>query len=111
VALAFSRRHAQGDWGIVPDGALTHYRDEQGERATCSSVRSERRASSRPAERGSRATLTVEEERQFRKNRQLTDELGATIVRLRGTMVDEVVAYVWAHNLATVAIDHLQAAP
>jgi K+-sensing histidine kinase KdpD len=33
---------------------------------------------------GERGPQTVEEERQLRKNLQLGDELGATVVRLRG---------------------------
>jgi two-component system, OmpR family, sensor histidine kinase KdpD len=36
----------------------------------------------------------------------VADELGATVVRLRGTVADELVAYAQAHNVATVVIGH-----
>jgi two-component system sensor histidine kinase KdpD len=55
---------------------------------------------------GGRGPQTVEEERQLRKNLQLADELGATVVRLRGKVADELVAYAQAHNVATVVIGH-----
>jgi two-component system sensor histidine kinase KdpD len=53
-----------------------------------------------------REPRTVEEERQLRKNLQLADELDATVVRLRGKVADELVAYAQAHNVATVVIGH-----
>ena len=55
---------------------------------------------------GGRGPRTVEEERQLRKNLQLADELGATVVRLRGKVADELAAYAQAHNVATVVIGH-----
>jgi two-component system, OmpR family, sensor histidine kinase KdpD len=55
---------------------------------------------------GGRGPQTVEEERQLRKNLQLADELGATVVRLRGKVADELAAYAQAHNVATVVIGH-----
>jgi two-component system sensor histidine kinase KdpD len=55
---------------------------------------------------GGRGRRTVEEERQLRQNRQLADELGATVVRLRGKVADELAAYARAHNVATVVIGH-----
>ena len=58
------------------------------------------------SERGPRAALTVEQERQLRKNLQLADELGATVVRLRGKVADELAAYARAQNVATMVIGH-----
>ena len=55
---------------------------------------------------GARGPRTLEEERQLRKNLQLADELGATVVRLRGKVADEPAAYAQAHNVATVVIGH-----
>ncbi len=56
--------------------------------------------------RGPRATLTVEQERQLRKNLQLADELGAAVVRLRGKVVDEIIAYSSTHDVAGIVIGH-----
>jgi two-component system sensor histidine kinase KdpD len=55
-------------------------------------------------DRGARATLSIEDERQLRANLQLADELGATVVRLRGNVSDELVAYAHAHNIAQLVI-------
>lgn len=55
-------------------------------------------------ERGPRATLTVEDERQMRTNLQLADELGARVVRLRGNVADELVAYARANKVTQLII-------
>jgi len=57
-------------------------------------------------ERGPRQAQTIEEDRQLRTGLQLADDLGATVVRLRGHIVDELVAYAQAHNVTQVVIGH-----
>lgn len=57
-------------------------------------------------ERGPRAAQTIEQERQLRATLQLADDLGATVVRLRGRIVDELVAYAQAHGVTHVVIGH-----
>ncbi len=56
------------------------------------------------AERGPRAAQTIEDERRLRANLQLADELGAQVVRLRGAVADEVVAYARAHKVTQMVI-------
>ncbi len=58
------------------------------------------------AERGPRAALTIEDERSLRANLQLADELGAQVVRVRGKVSDELIAYARAHNVAHIVIGH-----
>jgi two-component system, OmpR family, sensor histidine kinase KdpD len=55
-------------------------------------------------DRGPRAALTVEDERRLRANLQLADELGATVVRLRGKVADELIAYAEAHQVTQLVI-------
>lgn len=55
-------------------------------------------------ERGGRAAQTVADERQLRANLQLADELGAQVVRLRGRVADEVVAYARAQKVTQLII-------
>ena len=57
-------------------------------------------------ERGPRAAQTIEQERQLRSTLQLADDLGATVVRLRGRIVDELVAYAQAHGVTHGVIGH-----
>ncbi len=57
-------------------------------------------------ERGPRAAQTIEQERQLRSTLQLADDLGATVVRLRGRVSDELVAYASAHGVTHVVIGH-----
>jgi two-component system sensor histidine kinase KdpD len=57
-------------------------------------------------ERGPRQTQTVEQERQLRASLQLADDLGATVVRLRGHIVDELVAYAQTNHVTHVVIGH-----
>ncbi len=57
-------------------------------------------------ERGPRQAQTIEEERQLRASLQLADDLGATVVRLRGNIVDELVAYAQANRVTQVVIGH-----
>jgi two-component system sensor histidine kinase KdpD len=56
------------------------------------------------SERGPRAAQTIEDERRLRANLQLADELGAQVVRLRGAVADEVVAYARAHKVTQMVI-------
>lgn len=58
-----------------------------------------------PAE-GRRQARTVEEERQLRANLQLADELGATVVRLRGKVSEELIEYARAHHISQLVIGH-----
>jgi len=53
-----------------------------------------------------RQAQTVEDERHLRATLQLADDLGATVVRLRGKVADELVAYARAHNVTQVVIGH-----
>jgi len=55
-------------------------------------------------DRGARAAQTVADERQLRANLQLADELGAQVVRLRGKVAEEVVAYARAHKVSQLVI-------
>ena len=55
-------------------------------------------------ERGPRAAQTVEDERQLRANLQLADELGARVVRLRGKVADELVAWARANKVTQLII-------
>lgn len=55
---------------------------------------------------GRRQAQNVEEERQLRANLQLAHELGARVVRLRGKVSDELIAYAQANNVATIVIGH-----
>jgi two-component system sensor histidine kinase KdpD len=56
------------------------------------------------ANRGPRATLTMEEDRQLRANLQLADELGATVVRLRGNITEELIAHVRSNRVTQLII-------
>jgi two-component system, OmpR family, sensor histidine kinase KdpD len=55
-------------------------------------------------DRGMRAAQTLADERQLRANLQLADDLGAQVVRLRGKVADEVVAYARAHKATQLVI-------
>jgi len=55
-------------------------------------------------ERGPRAAQTVEDERRLRANLQLADELGAQVVRLRGKVADELVAWARANKVTQLVI-------
>ena len=55
-------------------------------------------------ERGPRAAQTVEEERQLRASLQLADELGAQVVRLRGKVAEELVAWARANKVTQLVI-------
>ncbi len=55
-------------------------------------------------DRGARAAQTVEDDRHLRANLQLADELGAQIVRLRGDVVEELVAYAQANSVTQIVI-------
>jgi two-component system sensor histidine kinase KdpD len=55
-------------------------------------------------DRGARAAQTVEDERQLRANLQLADELGAQVVRLRGRVSDELVAWARANKVTQLVI-------
>jgi two-component system sensor histidine kinase KdpD len=57
-------------------------------------------------ERGPRQPQTIEQERQLRANIQLADDLGARVVRLRGKVSGELIAYAKAHNVTQVVIGH-----
>ena len=56
------------------------------------------------ANRGPRATRTLEEERQLRANLQLADELGAQVLHLRGDVADELIAYVRANRVTQLIL-------
>ena len=53
-----------------------------------------------------RQAQTVEDERRLRANLQLADELGAEVVRLRGKVADELIAYAQAHHVTHLVIGH-----
>jgi two-component system, OmpR family, sensor histidine kinase KdpD len=53
---------------------------------------------------GVRQARTVEDERQLRTNLQLADELGARVVRLRGNIADEVLAYARTHHVTQIVL-------
>ena len=55
---------------------------------------------------GHRQTRTIEDERELRSNLQLADELGATVVRLRGKVADELIEYAKTNNVGNVVIGH-----
>ncbi len=55
-------------------------------------------------ERGPRGAQTIEDERHLRANLQLADELGAQVVRLRGKVSDQLVAYASANNATEIVI-------
>jgi len=55
---------------------------------------------------GHRQTQTIEDERQLRSNLVVAEELGATIVRLRGKVADELVEYAQNNNVTHVVIGH-----
>lgn len=57
-------------------------------------------------ERPARQPATVEDERRLRANLQLADELGATVVRLRGNVAEELIAYARAHNVTHLVLGH-----
>lgn len=58
-----------------------------------------------PVERLRRIHL-VEEERQLRSTLQLADEFGATVVRLRGKVSEELIGYARAHDVSQLVIGH-----
>lgn len=53
---------------------------------------------------GRRQPQTVEEERELRANLQLADEMGATVVRLRGKVAAELIAYARANHISQMVI-------
>jgi two-component system sensor histidine kinase KdpD len=55
-------------------------------------------------ERGPRAARTVEDDRQLRATLQLADELGAQVVRLRGNVAGELIAYAQANRITQLII-------
>ncbi len=55
---------------------------------------------------GVRQAQTVEDERRLRAALQLADELGAEVVRLRGKVADELIAYARAHSVTHIVIGH-----
>jgi two-component system, OmpR family, sensor histidine kinase KdpD len=57
-------------------------------------------------DQGVRQAQTVEDERRLRAALQLADELGAQVVRLRGKVADELMAYARAHNITHIVIGH-----
>ena len=46
----------------------------------------------------------MEDERRLRATLQLADELGSQVVRLRGKVADELMAYACAHNITHMVI-------
>ena len=56
--------------------------------------------------RTARQPATVVEERHLRANLQLADELGATVVRLRGHVADELIRYARDHNVTYLVVGH-----
>jgi two-component system sensor histidine kinase KdpD len=58
-----------------------------------------------PAE-GHRQAQTIEQERRLRSNLQLADELGARVVRLRGKVSEELIAYARANHISTLVMGH-----
>jgi two-component system sensor histidine kinase KdpD len=57
-------------------------------------------------DQGVRQAQTVEDERRLRAALQLADELGAEVVRLRGKVSEELIAYARAHNITHIVIGH-----
>jgi two-component system sensor histidine kinase KdpD len=57
-------------------------------------------------DQGVRQAQTVEDERRLRATLQLADELGAEVVRLRGKVADELIAYAQAHHVTHLVIGH-----
>ena len=55
---------------------------------------------------GRRQAQTVEEERQLRATLQLAHELGAKVVRLRGKVSEELIAYAQANQISQLVIGH-----
>jgi two-component system sensor histidine kinase KdpD len=55
---------------------------------------------------GRRQAGTVEDERTLRASLQLADELGATVIRLRGKVSDELIAYARAQKINALVIGH-----
>ncbi len=55
---------------------------------------------------GARQAQSIDEERQLRASLQLADELGAKVVRLRGKVADELIAYATANHVTHVVIGH-----
>jgi len=57
-------------------------------------------------ESGPRQAQSIDQERQLRASLQLADELGAKVVRLRGKVADELIAYATANHVTHVVIGH-----
>jgi len=55
---------------------------------------------------GRRRAQSVEEERQLRANLQLADEMGARVVRLRGKVSEELIAYAGENHVSQLVIGH-----
>ncbi len=55
---------------------------------------------------GARQTRSLEDERRLRATLQLADELGATVVRLRGKVADELIAFARSHGVMHMVIGH-----
>jgi two-component system sensor histidine kinase KdpD len=55
---------------------------------------------------GRRQAQSIEEERQLRANLQVADELGARVVRLRGNVSDELIAFAHANDVSQLVIGH-----
>jgi len=55
---------------------------------------------------GRRQVRSTEDDRALRSNLQLADDLGARVVRLRGKVSDELIAYARANHVATLVIGH-----
>jgi two-component system sensor histidine kinase KdpD len=55
---------------------------------------------------GHRQAQSVEEERDLRSNLQLADELGARVVRLRGKVADELIAFAHANDVSQLVTGH-----
>lgn len=53
-----------------------------------------------------RQARNVEEERQLRSNLQVANELGAKVVRLRGKVSQELIAYARSHEMTQLVIGH-----
>lgn len=57
-------------------------------------------------EESHRRAQTVQDDRQLRSNLQLADELGASVVRLRGKVADQLIEYAKANHVANIVIGH-----
>ncbi len=57
---------------------------------------------------GRRRAQTTEDDRQLRANLQLADDLGATVVRLRGNVAEELIEYARANRIVSIVIGHPQ---